>query len=129
MNLVPAHPFIYFKIHFNILSSAHRSFKWSLSFRFPQIFLLLHTFKVFTYFTLSHLVTQIIFGEEYQSWGFPLGSFVQYPITSSYLGPNIFLSTLFSNTVSLYFSFNVTDQVSHPHDTAKFIQVYLCVFG
>jgi len=37
--------------------------------------------------------------------------------------PNIFLSTLFSNTLSLYSSFNVRDQVSHPHKTKGNIMV------
>jgi polysaccharide pyruvyl transferase WcaK-like protein len=33
----------------------------------------------------------------------------------SLLGPNIFLSTLFSNTLSLCSSLIVRDQVSHPY--------------
>jgi len=43
--------------------------------------------------------------------------FTQYPpayFTLSVLGPNILLSTLFSNTVNLRFSFNVRDQF-HTH--------------
>jgi len=35
------------------------------------------------------------------------------PVTSSLLGPNILLDTLFSNTLSLRSSFHVSDQVSH----------------
>jgi hypothetical protein len=31
------------------------------------------------------------------------------------LGPNILLGTLFSKTLSLHFSLNVSDQVSHPY--------------
>jgi hypothetical protein len=42
---------------------------------------------------------------------------MQPPITSSLFGPNIFLSTLFSNTLSLCSSLNVRDQVSHPYRT------------
>jgi hypothetical protein len=34
-------------------------------------------------------------------------------LASSFLDPNIFLSTLFSITISLFSSFNVSDQVSH----------------
>jgi hypothetical protein len=41
--------------------------------------------------------------------------FLQPPVTSSFFGPNILLSTLFSNTVSLCSSHNVRDEVSHPH--------------
>jgi hypothetical protein len=37
------------------------------------------------------------------------------PVTSSVLDPNILLNTLFSNTLSLYSSLSVRDQVSHPH--------------
>jgi hypothetical protein len=39
------------------------------------------------------------------------------PVTLFILGPNILLSTLFSNTLSLCSSLNVRDQVSHPHRT------------
>ena len=38
-----------------------------------------------------------------------------YPVTSSLLGPNVFLRTLFSNTLSLRFSLNVSDHISHPY--------------
>jgi len=34
-------------------------------------------------------------------------------VTLPLLGPNIFLSTLFSNTLSLCSTLNVTDQASH----------------
>jgi hypothetical protein len=44
-----------------------------------------------------------------------LCSFLQPPVTSSLFGPNILLSTLFSNTLSLCSSLNVRDQVSHPY--------------
>jgi hypothetical protein len=38
---------------------------------------------------------------------------LQPPVTSSLFGPNILLSALFSNTLSLCSSLNVRDQVSH----------------
>jgi hypothetical protein len=41
--------------------------------------------------------------------------FLQPPVTSSLFGPNILLSALFSNTLSLCSSLNVRDQVSHPY--------------
>jgi hypothetical protein len=44
----------------------------------------------------------------------PLCNFLHCPVTSSLLGPNIPLSTLFSNTVTLCSSLDVRDQVSHP---------------
>jgi hypothetical protein len=55
---------------------------------------------------------------------FPLISF-----TSSLLGSNILLSTLFSNTLSLCFSHNVRDQISHPYrTTGKIIVLYILIF-
>jgi hypothetical protein len=37
----------------------------------------------------------------------------QPPATYSLLGPNILLSTLFSDTLNLFSSFSVSDEVSH----------------
>jgi len=48
------------------------------------------------------------------------------PVTSSLLGPNIFLSNLFSNTLNLYSFASVKDQVSQPHNTKEKLQ--LCTF-
>jgi len=39
------------------------------------------------------------------------------PVTSSLVGPNILLNTMFSNTLSFLSSRNVNDQVSHPYNT------------
>jgi hypothetical protein len=44
-----------------------------------------------------------------------LCSFLQPPITSILFSPNILLSTLFSNTLSLCSSLNVRDQVLHTY--------------
>jgi hypothetical protein len=45
------------------------------------------------------------------------------------LGPNILLSTLFSNTLSLCSSLNVRDQVSHPYRTIGIIIfLYILIF-
>jgi hypothetical protein len=53
----------------------------------------------------------------------------RYAVFSSFLfGPNIPLSTLFSNTLNLYCSFNVRDQVSHPYKTAGKI-IVLCILA
>jgi hypothetical protein len=41
-----------------------------------------------------------------------------YTIISSPLSPDVFLSTLFSQTLSLCSSFNTTDQFSHPYETS-----------
>ena len=52
-------------------------------------------------------------GEDYRSFSSSLCGFLRCPVTSSLLGPNILLSTLFSNTHSLRSSLNVSDQVIH----------------
>jgi hypothetical protein len=57
-----------------------------------------------------------------------LCNFHHSPITLSLFGPDILLSTLFSNTLSLCFSLNVRDQVSHPYrTTGKIIVLYILI--
>ena len=52
-----------------------------------------------------------------------------FPVTSSLLGPNILLNTMFSNTLTLLSSRNVSDQVSHPYKTiGKIIVLYISIF-
>jgi len=53
-----------------------------------------------THLILLDLITQILFGEEYRSLSLPLHHLFYYPVISALLGPHIFLSTLFSNTLS-----------------------------
>jgi len=53
---------------------------------------------------------------EYRSLSSSLCSFL-YSVTSSLLGTNILISNLFSNTLSLRSSLNVSDQLSHPYKT------------
>jgi hypothetical protein len=58
-----------------------------------------------------------------------LCSFLQPPINSSLFGPNILLSAVFSNTLSLCSSLNVRGQVSRPYrTTGKIIVLYICNF-
>jgi len=66
--------------------------------------------------------------EKYRSLSFSLCSFLHSSVTSSILGPNIFLSTLFSDTLSLCSSLNVNDQVSYPYKTTgKIIVMYILI--
>jgi hypothetical protein len=71
------------------------------------------------------LITRIIFGDEYRSLSSSLCSLLHSPAASSLLDPNILLSTLFSNTLSLCSSLRVSDQVSHPYKTTGKI-IVLC---
>jgi len=67
--------------------------------------------------------------EEYKSLSSSLCCFLHSLVTSSLLGSNILLNTLFSNTLSLRSSLNVSDQVSHPHKTtSKIIVLYTLLF-
>jgi hypothetical protein len=76
-----------------------------------------------------NLITRIIFGEEYRSLISSLCSFLHSLVTSSLLGPNNLLSTLFSNTLSLRSSLNVSEHVSHPYKaTRKTVFLYTLIF-
>ena len=80
---------------------------------------------------LLHFITRVIFGEQCGSLSSSLCSFLHSPVTSSLLGPNI-RNTLFSDTLSLRSSLNVSDQVSHPYKIRlNYSSVYLnlCIFG
>jgi hypothetical protein len=59
------------------------------------------------------LITRTKFGEEHSSLSSLLCSFLYYPVTVFLLGPNVFLSTLFSNIRNLRSSLSVIDQDSH----------------
>jgi len=76
---------------------------------------------------LLDFITQIIFGQQYGSLSSSLHSFLHSPITSFPLDPNILLSTLFLNTLSLFSSLHVSDQVSQPYKTLhkNYHSVYL----
>ena len=103
-----------------------------LGIRFPQRNTVCTSPNVILATCLAHLIlldliTRRIFDEAYRSYSSLLCSLLHFPVTSSLLGPNIFLSTLFSNTLSLCSSLNVTDQVSHPYTTGKI--TFLCILA
>jgi hypothetical protein len=80
------------------------------------------------YLILLDLIILIILGEEHKLWRPPLCSFSN-PVTSYLFGPNIILSTLFWNTLSLCSSLNVRNQVSHPYRTTdRIILLYILCF-
>ena len=81
------------------------------------------------HFILLDFISRTILGEEYRSLSSSLCSFLHSPFASSLLGPNIPLNTLFSNTLSLRSSLNVSDQVSHPYQTTgKITILYILIF-
>ena len=78
---------------------------------------------------LLDFIIRTILGEEYRSLSSSLYSFLHSTVTSSLLGPNILLNTLFSNTLSLRSSLNMSYQVSHPQKTTeKIIVLYTLIF-
>jgi hypothetical protein len=102
-NLPPYFPNIYSNV---IFPSMPTSSEWSLTFTFSEQ--ILHKFLISpmratwaAYFVLIHLITLITFSEAFKLWSSSLCSLLQPPAISSLLGPNIHLSTLFPNTLSL----------------------------
>ena len=124
------------KIHPNIIHpSTPRSPQWSLSHRFPHQDPIRPPSSPIratcpARLILLDFITRTILGEEYRSLCSLLCSLLHSPVTSSLLGPNILLNTIFSNTLSFLSSLNVSDQGSHPYKTTgKIIVLYILIFN
>jgi hypothetical protein len=99
--------------------------QWSLSLRFPhQNPVLLHTRHMPRPSHSSRFDPHTILGKEYRLLSSSLCNFLHSPVTSSLLGPNTFLSTLFSNTLNLRLCLSVSDQVSHQYKTTGNITIF-----
>ena len=125
----------FLKIHlYTFLPSTPGSSKCTLSLRFfnQNLYtsLLSHIRATCTaYLILLDFITRKKLGEEYRPLSSILCSFLHSLIISSFLGPNILLNILFSNTLSLRSSLNVSDQVSHLYKTTgKIIVLYIQIF-
>ena len=94
------------EIHPNIIyPSTLRFFQWSLSLRFPTKTLYTPLSSPIRVTCPAHLIlldviTRTILGEEYKSFSSWLCNLLHSPVTSSLLGPNILLNTMFSNNLS-----------------------------
>ena len=94
------------EIHPNIIRpSTPRSPQWSLSLRFSHQDPIHPLSSPIRATCLAHhifldFITRTILGEEYKSFSSSLCSLPHSPVTSSLLGPNILLNTIFSNTLS-----------------------------
>jgi hypothetical protein len=77
-----------------------------------------------TYLILLDFICLMIFRYEYKILSSSLCNFLHSRVTSSLLGPNILLRTLFSNYPSLCSSLSARDQVSHPYKTTGTLMVF-----
>ena len=77
---------------------------------------------------LLDLITRITFVEDYKSLSSSLCFFLHYPVTSSLLGPNILLSTLFSNNLNRYERTSFTTEQSNRQNLSS-VYLYVYIWG
>ena len=116
-------------IHLIILPSTPGTPKWSLSLMFPHQNTVDASPLPHTHYMPRSSHSSRFYHPNNIGWALSSSffSFLRSLVTSSLLGPNILLITLFSNTPSLRSSFNVSEQVSHPYKTIDKI-IILCIF-
>ena len=125
---VPTTPSHFLKSHLNIiLPSTSWSPQWSLSIRFTHKNLVHNSPFLHTCHMPRPSHSSRFYHLPNTVWA--VCNFLHSPVSPSLLGPNILLSTLFSNTLSLCSSPNVSEQVSHPYKTTgKITVLYIWIF-
>jgi len=132
IHLLPTTTKIHFITNHTTLPSTPGSPTWSLSLRFPhQNPVYASPFPHTCYMPRPSHSSQLYYTHNI-GWAvqiIKLLTFLHSPATSSLLGPNILLNTLFSHILSLRSSLKVSNQVSHPYKTTgKFIVLYTLTF-
>jgi hypothetical protein len=125
----------FLNIHLNIiLPSTLGSSKWSLSLGFPHqnpVYTSSHPIRATCPAHLIHLdlFTRIIFGEGYRLISSPLCNFLHSPITSSLLGPNILLKTIFRHPQPTFFPQRQRPSFTHiQNNRQNYSSVYLNIY-
>ena len=120
----------FLKTHLNIILSSTPGYPFPSGFPTKTLYTsLLYPVRATcsTHLILLDFITRTVLDKEYRSLSSSLCSLLHSLVTLSPLGPNILLNTLFSKTLSLRSSLNVSGQVSHPHKTTDKI-IFLCTF-
>jgi hypothetical protein len=124
MNPVHTLPPCFFKIHFNIVLYLNMVLQEALQPKcctnFSSFPCILHICACLFFLDLIFLIR---FGEGYKLQSTSLYIFLQPHLSLSLLGLNVVLNTLFSNTLNLYSSLNVRDQVLLPYKTTDTVTV------
>jgi len=97
---------------------------------FECIFIIYKSAICPAYLTLICLFNLIIYDEDGELWISSLRTFLQSPVAPTFLDPNILLSTLFSNTLTLVLrsSLSMRNQVSHPYKRNSKINFFFTIF-
>lgn len=120
------------KMHLNIIfpsRSKNRSSEWSPPFRLSNQYLvrISHLPMCATCpahnIVLDFIIILIIFSKQCTLWCSSFRSFLQPPVPLFVFGSNILLSNLFSHTLNLCYSHNVTDQVSYRYKTTELYKI------